>query len=98
MKQIKLKLAVLAVIIGTGLAIASSPVFESNANKSYGQAADGTWYDLDNLPPNMAVTCPGSGICHAEYTSDPSAPGADPDQLRVDNTAVDGTFTLVPIP
>lgn len=80
--------------------IATSTVVFAGSNASkrqgdrWGQDAQGNWHNVTNADPS-AYQCNGNGICTAEYTSDPSAPGADPDALRIPETVTNGTFSLV---
>lgn len=91
MKKINV-LAITAMLIGGGFALNANAKNQA-ANERFGQDQNGVWHKISDLSPG-SYSCEGMGICSAEYTSDPRSPGANPEELRVPNTAIDGALLV----
>ena len=80
MKNLKSKLAAMAMILGLGSALVTSAAPRNMANKTWGHRANGTYVDLTGKTEDD-YDCTGStNVCTAVYpsTQDPNSDPANP--------------------
>ncbi|MES2063577.1 MAG: DUF6520 family protein [Bacteroidota bacterium] len=78
MKNLRLKLAVAALVLGLGSAMATT--HHAFANKSWGHRTDGSYVDLTGVNPNRYSCAESEETCIAVYpaTQNPNTNPANP--------------------